>query len=335
MPNVTTNLKALGSFVKTGFRPPIFDPGRIVINPARIFESYWNKLGGSPGKAVSDVESVAGGKRMRYEHGALYYGGPTKHPVWVYGAIGDRYEQLGGAGSWLGFPLSDEAAFPQSGRVSQFEHGAIYWWPDVGAIELRDVVVHYTGLLCFGETDSDQFFSDSDEPYVVIGTVTPFGSQSTRSAIYDDVDAGEGVPDLKEIYRGPPYGITISSLIMEHDDENPDRFKDAMSAAVAAAATGVTGAVVAIPAVGGLLATVVGPLLASAVPVISSTLNDALDLADDTIGYGNFVLTAKDMVVMATRRPVENAHGVGYKVQTPLISGDGASYKACYSVVPA
>jgi len=46
----------------------------------------------------------------------------------VQGAIGDRYEALGGASSWPGFPTSDEEPFAEDGRVSEFEHGAIYWW---------------------------------------------------------------------------------------------------------------------------------------------------------------------------------------------------------------
>ena len=57
----------------------------------------------------------------------------------VYGAILSRYAELGGAAGWLGGPVTDEQDFSEGGRVSMFQHGAIYWWPDTGAIELRQV----------------------------------------------------------------------------------------------------------------------------------------------------------------------------------------------------
>jgi hypothetical protein len=89
--------------------------------------------------------------------------------------------------------MSDESDFPEGGRVNVFQGGAIYWWPDTGAIELNDVVVHYTGLICFGETDNDQL-SNSDEPYVVLGMTSPTGSWAARSQVYEYVDAGESRP---------------------------------------------------------------------------------------------------------------------------------------------
>lgn len=45
----------------------------------------------------------------------------------------------------------------EDGRASKFQHGAIYWWPDTGTIAINDVIVHYTGWYCFGETDTGEF----------------------------------------------------------------------------------------------------------------------------------------------------------------------------------
>lgn len=41
------------------------------------------------------------------------------------------------------------------------------------------------------------------------------------------------------------------------------------------------------------------------------------------------------MVVMATRTENRDFNGVGFKLESGLISGDGASYKAYFSVIPA
>ena len=51
-------------------------------------------------------------------------------------------------------------------------------WLDTGARALNDVIVHYTGLHCFGETDVDHG-TDSDEPYATIGVVTPTASKTS------------------------------------------------------------------------------------------------------------------------------------------------------------
>jgi hypothetical protein len=71
------------------------------------------------------------------------------------------------------------------------------------------VVVHYTGLHCFGETDWDQS-SNSDEPYVILSISTPERSATLLSRIYEDVDGGEARLDLIELYptfRTPNWHI--------------------------------------------------------------------------------------------------------------------------------
>jgi uncharacterized protein with LGFP repeats len=51
----------------------------------------------------------------------------------VHGAIRDRWLALGGAGSSLGYPTSDEYAVP-GGRQSDFEHGSVRWDAGTGAV---------------------------------------------------------------------------------------------------------------------------------------------------------------------------------------------------------
>lgn len=50
----------------------------------------------------------------------------------VYGLIGDKYAKLGGPTGPLGAVKSSESDAPHGGRFSRFEHGAIFWHPEIG-----------------------------------------------------------------------------------------------------------------------------------------------------------------------------------------------------------
>jgi hypothetical protein len=295
----------------------------------RAFRDHVARVGGAPGEAVSDIEAVQGGLRVRYSSGAIYQraDGAT---AWVFGAIGERYDQLGNAASWLGLPLTDEVVFPSmegEGRVSVFEHGAIYWWPDTGAIELNDVILHYTGLACFGETDNDQL-SDEDEPYVILGVASPVGTQ-TRSQIYEDVNSNEGRPDYVELYRGKPTGLAIAAQLMEHDFGDPDHYKAEVAKFVEESFNAASAAAAQIPYVGLVLAAVI-PVLKKPT---SQFLNATLDTGDDHLGSAVIPLTPKQMVVLSARTPLSTHLGVGYNVETDVLGGrQGATYKVRFSL---
>jgi uncharacterized protein with LGFP repeats len=52
----------------------------------------------------------------------------------VHGQIRELWLRKGGVNSTLGYPRSDESSTPDhSGRMSLFEHGEIWWYPDKGA----------------------------------------------------------------------------------------------------------------------------------------------------------------------------------------------------------
>jgi hypothetical protein len=169
----------------------------------------------------------------------------------------------------------------------------------------------------------------------VIGVVSPDGTSAVRSRIYDDVDSGESRPDLVEVYRGKPKGLALNVLLMEHDEDEPDKYKAAMAGAVSAAFTGVTALMTLIPVAGPVLAGVAAPLLGAVAPKVSQALNDALDLQDDKIGEATLAVSAKEMVVLAARTGNSWERGVGFKLVTPLLSGGGASYKVYFGIVPA
>ncbi|MEO8185395.1 MAG: hypothetical protein ABI895_41835 [Deltaproteobacteria bacterium] len=58
--------------------------------------------------------------------------------------------------------------------------------------------------------------------YATLGVSVP-GEQPRvfRTRIYGDVDAGESVPDLIELYRGKPRGLVIDSVLQEHTAVTP------------------------------------------------------------------------------------------------------------------
>jgi len=104
---------------------------------------------------------------------------------------------------------------------------------------------------------------------------------------------------------------------------------------VGAAAAGVTALVTLIPGVGPILAVGVGPGLAAATPLLAQELNRVFDFGDDKIGTALLTLSAKSMVLLAARTPNSSFLGIGFKAETALISGQGASYKAYFGVDPA
>lgn len=297
----------------------------------------WAQLGWERfGYPVTDELGTPDG-RGRYNHfsgGASIYWTPETGAHAVYGEIRKRWETLGWERSYLGYPVADETAFTEGGRASEFQNGGIYWWPDTGAIDLKDVVVHYTGLHCFGETDNDQA-SSADEPYAIVSVATPRGAATFATRIYDGVDAGESRPDLMEIYRGRPYGMIIGTVMMEHDAGDPDKYKAEVQKTVMAVHEVGTLALNLIPVVGPAIAAIAGPALGSLMPSIGGAISDAFDWGDDRIGGVNVTVPAKRMVLLAARTANTVFEGIGYKIETELISGDGASYKLYFGIVPA
>jgi hypothetical protein len=309
-------------------------------------EARWKQLGGGPGAPTIPGEDglieVGEGFYRQYEKGRIYYR-MGKQPVHVYGAIGEKYVGLGGPNSWLGWPVPrtepnepltspDEKPFPDSGRVSTFENGAIYWWPDTGAIELGNVSVRYTGLACFSTTDG----FGSDEPYVLFATVPAPGTglpSAPRTMIYTDVDGGDTREDLIELYRGLPYGLALVFVLMEHDTGDPDKYKDTVKTTVDQVVNGAGIATGAIPVVGPFLAPVAKAILQALAPDIVDAVNEVLGTGEDRVGEVSMVLSAKDMVRL-TRAATKNYKGITWHLDSPLISGDGADYKAYLTIYP-
>ena len=236
----------------------------------------------------------------------------------------------------MGWPTSDELPF-DGGAVSRFQNGAIYWWPDTGPIPLGDVIVRYTGLACFGETMVTEALSSSDEPYVIFCTTpaVPVTPSTVRTRIhggdddeYGGVDQGDSRLDNIELYRGLPHGLSLTAVLCEHDSGNPDALRDKIRNAF-------EGGVDAVRAphqrAGGTVDAGFYPALAGWVgPKIAATIPSDSEF----IGQVTFPVTAKTLVTMAIAPP-KDFRAIQWDVDSPLISGEGGSYKVYLSVEAA
>jgi len=299
---------------------------------ARVYHEF----GGSPGNFVGDLVAEGPGFYRQYERGRIYFN-PDLGAFYVYGAIGDKYIQLGGTSSWLGWPISHEEDFSEGGRVTKFQNGAIYFWGDTGPIELKAIRVRYTGLACFGVTNDGAGgllgAGTGDEPYLIMAPV-PLSTLTentyrTKVPSQDAVHAGDALRDNINLYEGDPYGMVLGVVLMESDYGDPDKFKKQVEEAVGDAVDGIsTGAGALFGSGAGTVVDKVGKALA---PEIAKAVNKLLDTDDDVIGTCALNITPKQMVTLA-KAPPAMFRGISFKLDTPLISGDGGSYKAHFSI---
>ncbi len=78
------------------------------------------------------------GRYNNFEHGRILWKRGKREAFAVWGAIYNRYRQLGGERGVLGYPRTDETATPDGvGRYNHFDGGSIYWTPRTGAHEVR------------------------------------------------------------------------------------------------------------------------------------------------------------------------------------------------------
>ena len=134
-------------------RPSTPAPHATPMNPAasKISEKYietaslkdpWGRsVKGILGKPASDEMDVPGALALACATTRTVQsaGRPRRRHV-VYGAIGTKYNSIGGASCELGLPTSDELSSPR-GRVSHFERGSIHYEEGGTRVEFRKVEV--------------------------------------------------------------------------------------------------------------------------------------------------------------------------------------------------
>lgn len=82
---------------------------------------------GTLGYPITDRTVLAGGEVQGFQGGAIYRQ-DDKFPVWVHGAIRDRWNRTGYEVGPFGWPTADEQPF-DGAAFQDFEHGRIHWTP--------------------------------------------------------------------------------------------------------------------------------------------------------------------------------------------------------------
>jgi hypothetical protein len=103
----------------------------IVLKSLALLKSAPGALGG----ATSDIETIedCGAYRRRFQRGSIFYVTGASDAFSVHGDIAAHYAQLGEQNSPLGYPTTDESGTPDGiGRFNHFQHGSIYWKPNLG-----------------------------------------------------------------------------------------------------------------------------------------------------------------------------------------------------------
>ncbi|MEG8179282.1 hypothetical protein GZH49_12160 [Nocardia terpenica] len=108
----------------------------------------WNTVGaeGGPlGYPNTDELPVRknDGRYNNFENGTITWSGPTGSRL-LYGAIRDRWAEVGREDGEMGLPTSDELVAPDNtGHYVFFENGgAVYWLPVIGAWRIPPFIVN-------------------------------------------------------------------------------------------------------------------------------------------------------------------------------------------------
>ena len=243
---------------------PLHSPDEIAVTleeaTERVLTDKWNAVGGLPGEATvpgSDgLVQVGEGFYREYVNGRIY--STQDVTVFVHGAIGEKYTEVGGPTSWLGWPWSDEQPFTDDGRVATFQNGATYWWADTGAIEFSfGVSSLYRFVLLRGDGRSGSLWLECRRTVRDIRSCSPYRRWrgfSSRTQIDENVDAGDSREDNTALYRGSPYGLSVAAVLMEHDLADPNMYHELIKQGVDKAAEATAAALVVVPYVGPALA---------------------------------------------------------------------------------
>lgn len=297
----------------------------------------WKAFGGEWLPETDETATPDGaGRYNHFDGGISIYWSPPTGACAIWGDIRKRWAELGWERGYLGYPTSDEGDIDEGGRANSFQHGWIYWWKDMGAIDLRDVVVTYVGMHAYSESDRDQS-SGSDEPYMLLSVIAPKKDVATfRSQTYEGVDDRTVRADRVELYRGPAYGLTIGVVGMEHDFGSPEGNRKAIEQIVMTNHEVGKFLLQFIPLVGPIISKIAGPALDGVMPRLASGIAALLDLQDDLIGNDTIALSTRRLVTLATRGSVYKAEKVlPYKFESAMMAAGGARYKALFTVDPA
>jgi hypothetical protein len=257
---------------------------------------------------------------------------------WVRGAIRDKWlsSEAGGPSGPMGLPTSDELKDSQGVIFSDFERGSIWFTQEGGAQLMMGLAIEFAGFHCFGEQQSSIGDLGADEPFlaVKVAPLNPKADNPTeidgiwttvlpadgRSA-YENVDSGDTVADTQPVYIGRATPLVVQAHLFEHDEGDPNAFRDEIKTAVAAA-----GAVVAafVPAAS---AVALNPDVQA---TLTTIINGIAGTGDDVIGQNEFRrLGSRRSILDAVNTPEHVEFGISIHEKVFITDGD-ASYDAYF-----
>jgi hypothetical protein len=129
--------------VSAATEPATAAPGRAAAAacvPAGAIGAHWQHLGGAAsflGPCLTGEVAAPRGRVQHFRGGSVYWS-PATGAHEVHGEIRAAYDRIGGSGSPLGLPVTDESRTPHAfGAYNHFQDGSIYWSPTNGARVVR------------------------------------------------------------------------------------------------------------------------------------------------------------------------------------------------------
>lgn len=175
-------------------------------------------------------------------------------------------------------------------------------------LEPADPPVHtirYRGLFCDEESSWDRF-SNSDEIYAVTSAVVigPDGSNTVRTEkhpvdrdSYGDVDSNESrIGPVAACWHGTADVVSLSATVLEHDEGDPDEYRDEIDTIVKVAVA------LAILAGGVNVPTAIA---AGIQEILGDLVNWLVGSGDDPISTVTVVLPLADLEAHSRHTPVE------------------------------
>lgn len=199
----------------------------------------------------------------------------------------------------------DVASFAESGALKASQTMTMMKFDDVGEATVPDFpqntafTILFNGFYCRDSSGDRIIVGPSDEPYIVTVAVTiEAGDNKTRNELhpvgdpdkhYDGVDDGDSRHGpIAAVWSGllPAHPISLVTVVMEHDEGDPNAFKEEIATVVGAAA--------AVAASFGLLVPALVIALAGLV------INWLIGSADDVLGTGITVITPEGLKLKVT-----------------------------------
>lgn len=163
-----------------------FQKGSIFVSPSGdvhavdgIICEKWASLDwerGALGYPTTDTDFLPDkiGRHCHFQHGCIYWS-PETGAHEVHGLIREKWEALGWEQSFLGYPTRDEKGSPDGiGRISNFQHGSIYWTPETGAHAVHSTIYKKWGSLNWERGFLGYPIADDKESPDGIGRISTF-----------------------------------------------------------------------------------------------------------------------------------------------------------------